>query len=100
MSTHLDARATQRLRALHRYVTGVDAGRLDDIAAVLAQAEADPALQRLLDELHEALAEPATDGAVALAALRAEALSAANSTAHALHADGHTNTMADEMVLE
>ncbi len=43
-----------RDKALYRYVRALDGGDLDMIAAVLRQAERDPALEQMILETHEA----------------------------------------------
>lgn len=54
MSEGLDAGALRRLRALRRYTAALEYGDLDAAASALAAAEADPALERLILELHAA----------------------------------------------
>lgn len=47
-------RELDREKALYRYVCALDRGDLDAMAAVLRQAERDPALEQMILETHEA----------------------------------------------
>lgn len=46
-----------REKALYRYIRGVDAGDLDEIAEVLRLAESDPILNQLVIEINQSYAE-------------------------------------------
>lgn len=47
----------RREQAIHRYVRAVDAGDLEEISAVLRQAETDAELDRLIIEINQSFAE-------------------------------------------